>query len=131
MPKFIINESPNYPKSIQNKVWGRPGSSQGRLGDHFGPRMVQGLKMAPNNREKVIFFLAPKSGLGPAFRGLVFHCLRECSFYDFYLFWVPEASIGASFSPRRSIFAALGCGCVSMMILLRICLVCCCFGFPF
>ena len=31
--------------------------------------------------------------------------------------------------PRQSLFAALGCGCVSVMILLRIVLICCCFGF--
>ena len=73
--KFNKNESPSHSKSIQNRVWGRPGGSCGRLGDHFGPRMAQGLKIALKNREKVVFFLAPKSRLGPAFRGLVLYSL--------------------------------------------------------
>ena len=67
---------------------------------------------------------------------LFFTVCESALFTDFCLFWVPEASMSASFlafgetaesvvkvvnfrgltPPRWSLFVALGCGCVSRMI---------------
>ena len=54
MSKCIQNECKSHSKPRKNRVLGRPGGSRGRLGDHLGPRMAQGSKMAAKNREILV-----------------------------------------------------------------------------
>ena len=56
MSKSIKNESKRHQKSHKNRVWGRPGGSRGRLGDHFGPWVAQGSKMGPKSCESLVHF---------------------------------------------------------------------------
>ena len=157
----MSNPTKTSSKAIQHRFKIRSGAVPGALGETWGPFWFQDgprLKNGTNKPWKSRFFWYQDRDSDQLVVVLFPIVCESALFASFCLFWVPEASISAFFlpslwnlwafgktvesvvsvvdfrgltPPRRSLFAALGCGCVSMMILLSICLVCCCFGFPF
>ena len=97
MSKSIKNESERQEQSIQNSVWGCPGGSRGRLGDHFGPRMAQGSKMGPKSRESLIHSGYQNQDLDQLFVVLFFTVFWGPLFLICCWFWMPGASISAPF----------------------------------
>ena len=145
MSRCIKNECKSYPEPTKNKVRGCPGGSQGRLGDHVGPKLPKAQKWSQKTANSwslfgskietrtcfswscsflffSVFFLWFLSVVNAQSLDLGFFF---ASLWDLWAFEKTAESVVKAVNfrsltpPIQSLFTSLGCWCVSMMICCR------------